>query len=516
MENGGLQLSMDRFDPGTIVKDVAFLEKAESLKPSLIHEFIEAEIDNPVFDHKNELTVDFKNHYVGYLSFCLEQASGKHQDSPVLLEISFFEHRKEFNENPKKYHGWISSSWIQTEQVFIDHMPQEYRFERRHSFRYVRFRYLNGPKNISLRLTKAGIDSISCADDKRLSVYEGNEEDRKMDAVGLRTLHECMQVVFEDGPKRDQRLWLGDLRLQALANYVTYRQNDLVKRCLYLFAGSRYSSGLVSCNLFTEPYPEADDQYIFDYSLFFINVLWDYYKETGDRETLLELEPVARRQYEILKDFFDQRHLIDPKKLTSCFVDWQKLLDKQTSAQGIFIYAAKALLEMETTLGKDGKDIAEDISLKTNAAREYLFDRKKGVFISGRFRQVSYASQIWMILAGVVSKQEGRDILERIEKNSRAVGMVTPYMYHHYIQALIDCGEKEKAHKKMALYWVAMIEDGADTFYEIFDPSHPNASPYGGNIIHSFCHAWSCTPTYFLRKYYQNGSFQQQIDTDPL
>ena len=121
-----------------------------------------------------------------------------------------------------------------------------------------------------------------------------------------------------------------------------------------------------------------------------------------------------------------------------------------------------------------------------------------------------------MILAGVVSKQEGRNILERIEKNSRAVGMVTPYMYHHYIQALIDCGEKEKAHKKMALYWGAMIEDGADTFYEIFDPSHPNASPYGGNIIHSFCHAWSCTPTYFLRKYYQNGSFQQQIDTDPL
>ena len=28
--------------------------------------------------------------------------------------------------------------------------------------------------------------------------------------------------------------WLGDLRLQALANYGTFRNFDLVKRCLYL------------------------------------------------------------------------------------------------------------------------------------------------------------------------------------------------------------------------------------------------------------------------------------------
>jgi hypothetical protein len=31
-----------------------------------------------------------------------------------------------------------------------------------------------------------------------------------------------MQEVFEDGPKRDRRLWLGDLRLQALVNDVTF------------------------------------------------------------------------------------------------------------------------------------------------------------------------------------------------------------------------------------------------------------------------------------------------------
>jgi hypothetical protein len=44
----------------------------------------------------------------------------------------------------------------------------------------------------------------------------------------------CMQEVFEDGPKRDRRLWLGDLRLQALVNDVTFGHHDLVRRCLYL------------------------------------------------------------------------------------------------------------------------------------------------------------------------------------------------------------------------------------------------------------------------------------------
>jgi len=67
--------------------------------------------------------------------------------------------------------------------------------------------------------------------------------DVRIDQVSLRTLRNCMQDFFEDGPKRDRRLWLGDLRLQALTNSVTYRNFDLVKRCLYLFAGTANEQG---------------------------------------------------------------------------------------------------------------------------------------------------------------------------------------------------------------------------------------------------------------------------------
>ena len=43
-------------------------------------------------------------------------------------------------------------------------------------------------------------------------VESDDEMIRKLDRVSLRTLHNCMQSVFEDGPKRDRRLWLGRLK----------------------------------------------------------------------------------------------------------------------------------------------------------------------------------------------------------------------------------------------------------------------------------------------------------------
>ena len=46
-----------------------------------------------------------------------------------------------------------------------------------------------------------------------------------------------------------------------------------------------------------------------------------------------------------------------------------------------------------------------------------------------------------------------------------------------------------------------MAQLGADTFWEVFVPENLDVSPYGDSIINSFCHAWSCTPSYFIRKY---------------
>lgn len=51
-----------------------------------------------------------------------------------------------------------------------------------------------------------------------------------------------------------------------------------------------------------------------------------------------------------------------------------------------------------------------------------------------------------------------------------------------------------------------MVGAGADTFWELYNPDNPEESPYGGTIVNSYCHAWSCAPAYFLRKYFPHQS----------
>ena len=85
---------------------------------------------------------------------------------------------------------------------------------------------LDVSSKFDLIIEEAKAVALSSADDSRLSAYHSeNKELEQLDRIACNTLHDCMQKVFEDGPKRDQRLWMGDLRLQALANYETYQMN---------------------------------------------------------------------------------------------------------------------------------------------------------------------------------------------------------------------------------------------------------------------------------------------------
>ena len=139
---------------------------------------------------------------------------------------------------------------------------------------------------------------------------------------------------------------------------------------------------------------------------------------------------------------------------------------------------------------------------KTAAVRKYLLDEKTGLFVSGEEKQINYASQVWLILAGAVSIEEGSAMLDKLDELKPEKGMVSPYMNHHYVEALLMCGKKDQAMEYMKYYWGGMISHGADTFWELYNPENPAESPYGSSIVNSYCHAWSCTPTYLLRKYF--------------
>ena len=481
-------------------RNECFLNKAEALKPELHTRTLTALGGKQPLKKGESVCLDFGEHLVGTVTVRLG-FSGSHPDAPAWLRLKFAEREQELLENVESYHGWISASWVQQEQVHVDVLPCELSLPRRYAFRYVQLEVLDISGKYDLVVESASCMAVSSADDAALSPYETADSLLKqIDKVACKTLHDCMQLVFEDGPKRDRRLWIGDLRLQALANYQTYKNNDLVKRCLYLFAGSTLPGGRVGAGLFIEPEAEVDDTAMFDYSLFFIPTLLDYYETTGDRATLTELWPTAWRQIALAQERFDENGLVrDSDVLGWCFLDWNLALNKQAGAQGVYLYCLKAAEKIAALIDDDERAawIASDYAKKKQAALDSLYNPTRGLFVSGAEKQISWASQIWMVLGGV----GGAEVLRRVE-DAEAVTMVTPYLYHHYVQALLDVGEKGKALRVLTAYWGGMIKEGADTFWELYDPTDPNASPYGGTIVNSYCHAWSCAPAYFLRKYF--------------
>ena len=449
--------------------------------------------------------IDFGRHMVGYLHLKLGYINS-HPDAPVWLKIYFAESKKELEEKVENYDGWICSGWVQQEQIHVDVIPAEIELPRRYAFRYVKIEVLDISSKFELTIDDAYVEAVSSADETTLIPYESTDKELvAIDRIACNTLHDCMQQVFEDGPKRDRRLWIGDLRLQALANYETYRMNDMVKGCLYLFAALPMENGQVGACVFMEPEPEVDDTCMFDYSLLFIPTLWDYYQETGDRQALEELWLTVKQQLKLAEERVDEDGIVaDSDVLGWCFLDWSLELNKQAGAQGVLLYALKAAIRIAGELKEDreAEMMQKKYDLYCGAAKKYFWDEKQKLFVSGKDRQVSYASQVWLILGGAANQKEGINILHRVAQHQNAVRIVTPYMYHYYIEAFLQCGEKEDALQIMKTYWGGMAKQGADTFWELYDPKNPEASPYGGTIVNSYCHAWSCAPAYFLRRYY--------------
>jgi len=480
--------------------------------------------------------VDFGNHFVGRVTLLLSSV-GSHPDAPVLLRLKFCEHKKEIPRDSAEYEGWISRGWIQEEIRHVDELPVMIRVERRYAFRYLVCDVIDTSSKFRLVIENVYAEEETSADDGKLADFSGTPSEQAVARVSCRTLRGCMQEVFEDGPKRDRRLWLGDLRLQALANYATYKNNGLVRKCLYLFAAAADERGREPACLFTRPRLEGDDTFLFDYSLLYIAALRDYVRATGDTDTGRELWDTAFRQWELSRDYLENGIVKDCTDPAWCLIDWNMELNKQAAAQGVHLYAGSALLELgnmlfgcrksvavsaqdpdaaETKAPKKNpvlsdaeelawrnmrKEISEGLRKEKNRAAETFFDQQEQAFVSGGNRQLSVMSQAWCVLGGMADAESGKRVLLKALSDKTFLRPVTPYAYHSLIEAMLLCGMRRKAYETMMWYWGGMLDDGADTFYELFDPEDPSASPYGSDIVNSYCHAWSCTPVYFMERF---------------
>lgn len=452
-----------------------------------------------------EFIFDFGEHLVGYLTVSLDGFE-RPVDAPVRLEFNFAEVPSELalpREDCEK-RGGISPSWVQDEVINFDLVPSVYELPRRYAFRYVRIRVKQCSRGSKFCFKNISVRAVSSGDfSKYTPIVGASELDAAIDRVSAVTLRDSMQTCLEDGPKRDRRLWLGDLRLQAIANYATFRDFDVVKRSLYLVAGCAFKDGSPATAVYEKPQMRnANGRQILDYTALFPLMLLEYYNETGDRQTVEDLWPTAKAACNKVLTTVDDTGLVKEDNGFWNFIDWQNGFNRQASEQGAIIYGLDSMCSLAKVLSKEDetKHLPAMIEKMRRRAVEALWDTERGVWISGKERNISWMSQAYLALAKAGSEEMRRGALSRARTLKGAVPPRTPYAYHYFVEGLWAAGMKSEAIGLVREYWGGMVAKGADTFWEAYDPNDDFVSPYNSVLLNSYCHAWSCTPSYWLRK----------------
>ncbi len=479
----------------------SYLQKAMAELPRLSETIITPEIAPRILFRGDRMVIDLGDHYVGYFSFSMTWVD-LYVDAPVRLCVKFCETERELKDDFSAYQGRLCASWLQEEVINID-FPGEYRMPRRYAARYIEITVKSTPKRFVL--SDFSFRAVTSADSSALDTPVIEDEClREIDRVAVNTLKNCMQQVFEDGPKRDRRLWTGDLRLEALANYYTFRNDSLVRRCLYLFAATQPNeSGFFPGFLYEDPVFVSGSWYLMDYALLFVVSLCDYYRHTGDAETFHDLYPAAKSQMEAAARAVDGEGILSIPEGCDAFIDWCPGLRKGTALHGVYLYTLDLLSDVLRELSHSDAEIyCGRLELARIAAIEHLYNNEEKRFVNLRDGgQYSVHSAVWMILGGVIGGDDGVKLLQDALASVDSLKPVTPYMHHYVVEAMMKTGLCHQAVQYVRDYWGGMVEQGADTFYEAFVPGQSEFSPYGDRMINSMCHAWSCTPTYFIRRY---------------
>lgn len=478
-----------------------FLSKAQENYPELKFNVIIPDVTEFVASTGDSIVLDLGEHAVGHFSFSFDKVN-VFVDAPVRLIIKFGEDMREINDDFSQYRGTLSKTWLQEEVINLD-FPQSVAMPRRYACRYIKITVEKAYRPI--KLYGFSFRASTSADVSVLK--KSNTEDallNKIDIAATNTLRECMQTFFEDGPKRDRRLWIGDLRLEALANYYTFKNLEIVKRCLYLFAAGEYNTlGFLPSFVYETPYYHSGEAHIADYALLYVVSVCDYFEHTGDSEVVNDLLEICKAQLDSFKAILDENMIVTNQEGWFAFVDWCPGLEKLIALQGVYLYTLERFSELLKAIGDEEYEKYYSLIYDVRcASRKYLYNEKDGAFINALDNnQISVHSQVWMILGGVIKGDEAKELLLKALDNRLAKQPVTPYMRHYTIEAMLMLGMKDEAIQYLKKFWGGMLEEGADTFWEAYIPEDLDFSPYEDRMINSLCHAWSCTPAYFIRKY---------------
>ncbi len=361
----------------------------------------------------------------------------------------------------------------------------------------------NGAKTV----TMSDIHAISThyPDKDESFLVTSDERINKLYAVGKHTLQICRQTLHLDSPKHCEPLICpGDYMIESLMAYMTFGDGRLTRFDIVRIADIiRKQDGLMF-------HPT--------YSMFWLQMLYDYYIFTADRSILSECDDAIEILMKRFHSYIGDNGLLE-KSPSYMFVDWIGVdgysLHHPPKALGQTVLCAcyhnglQLCEKIYRELGNAAlaKLYAERAKALKTAIYTHLYVHEKGLFKDGLNTPNEIPEGEWLppntdkiyfskqtnILAVLYDLCENetheKDILNRIIRDNTLPDF-QPYFAHFLLDAVVKTDTFEKYGMDIISRWFPMIEDSPKGLAEGW------ISP--PNYIFDHSHAWGGTPVYQL------------------
>ena len=361
------------------------------------------------------------------------------------------------------------------------------------SFRYVRLDFPPNGSSAPLRFKSIRLDDIYYPVKYRGSFESSDPLLNRIWAVGAYTSHLCMQDAIWDAPKRDRLPWMGDLDVSGDVIDTAFADHFLMQTTLDRL---NHEAGIPM---------RQEVNGIPGYSAFWVMGEADYYRHIGDSAYLRSIHDDVVRLLDYIAGDLDSDHLFANPRKSWPFVDWSPEMQHDTleARRATTFEFYRAFSEGAWLLRESGDAAAADkyqaiADAIRKSAREKLFDSQTGTFGS-RWQPNAMA-----VFSGVATPEQTAAIWQRVLSKPSQF-MISPYYNFYVISAMAAAGRRHEALDWIRNYWGGMIQQGATSFWEAYDPSWPKedfhanlqADDSKGYFV-SLSHGWSSGPTAWL------------------
>lgn len=310
------------------------------------------------------------------------------------------------------------------------------------------------------------------------------------------TLHLNMREVLTEAIKRDRWLWGGDSYQAFKFNRYLFDDKETTRRSTIALRGK-------------EPFTQHINT-ITDYSFYWVIGLYEYYMDYGDIDFIRYIYPKAVTLMDFASKRLNADGFITRVGADWIFIDWSDI-DKYGAVcaeQMLYIEANRAMTRLSELLKKDAtlyKNIADEMLVKVN---EYYWNEDKGAYIdcyeSGR-NHVSRHANIFAVMYDIATKEQTEKIIKNVFENDEITKITTPYFEGYELDVMGKIGRLDYIENMINSYWKGMLDLGATTVWEEYNPSLSGIEHYAmyeNKYGKSLCHAWGASPIYLFGRYY--------------